>query len=93
VSSPALSVVTILLFQKAEIKNYSTFWNWSAGNSSTRSQNIFATVRKPDFLYMTALFAAKQIAGTLKSPCAATDFRFQNWCNFFGVKFFAFEHG
>ena len=78
---------------KPEIKNYSTYRNWSAGNSSNRIQNIFATVRKPDFLYMTALFAAKQIAGTLKSPCAATDFRFQKRCDFFGVNFYAFERG
>jgi hypothetical protein len=74
VSSPALSVVTILLFQKAEIKNYSTFWNWSAGNSSTRSQNIFATVKKPDFLYMTALFAVIATRQIPKCPCAATNF-------------------
>jgi len=92
-SSPALSIVTIVLFQKAEIKNYSTFENWSAGKSQKRIQNIFTMVRKPDFLYMTALFAAKQIARMLKNSCAATGFRFQKRCDFFGVKNYRLEHG
>ena len=56
-------------------------------------QNLFTMGRKPDFLYMTALFAANQIAGTLKNPCAATVFRFQKRCNFFGVKILRFEQG
>ena len=81
------------MFLKAANQEIINFWELRHNSISKPNSEHSSQGKKTDLAIMTALFAAKQIAGTLKSPCAATVFRFQKRCNFFGVKNFQFEHG